>query len=90
MGTAGVETAVATVRGPAPPVAAGAASATEPQARHSPHRPTHLPVSHPHSAHRKTARARACLLMTGTLGDPTDNDPRAGAGLGTTARAAPC
>ena len=29
-----------------------AASATEPQAWHSPQRPTHLAVSHPHSVHR--------------------------------------
>jgi hypothetical protein len=28
------------------------ASSTVPQAWHSPHRPTHLPVSHPHSAQR--------------------------------------
>ena len=47
IGTAGVLTGPAAVR----PWAA-AASATLPQAWHSPQRPTHLPVSQPHSEQR--------------------------------------
>ena len=47
IGTARVVTGAAAVR------SAGAeASATEPHAWHSPHRPTHLPVSQPHSEQR--------------------------------------
>ena len=38
-------------------VGAAAASATEPQAWHSPQRPTHLAVSQPHSVQRKAGRA---------------------------------
>jgi hypothetical protein len=47
IGTAGELTGPAAVR----PTAA-AASATLPQAWHSPQRPTHFAVSHPHSAQR--------------------------------------
>ena len=47
IGTAGVDT------GPAAARRVGAlASATDPQAWHSPQRPTHLPVSQPHSEQR--------------------------------------
>ena len=48
IGTAGVVTGVAVVR----PAGRAAASATEPHAWHSPHRPTHFAVSHPHSEQR--------------------------------------
>ncbi len=48
MGSAGRLTGVAAAR----VVRATAPSATEPQVWHSPHRPTHLPVSQPHSLHR--------------------------------------
>ena len=47
MGTAGVETGPAAARRVGAP-----ASATDPQAWHSPQRPTHLAVSHPHSEQR--------------------------------------
>ncbi|GHS90129.1 hypothetical protein AGMMS50218_17670 [Actinomycetota bacterium] len=47
--------ACATVRGAPPP--GPTSSATEPQAWHSPHRPTHLAVVHPHSAQRYPGRA---------------------------------
>ena len=47
IGTAGVVTGPAAVR-----PRGAAASATLPHAWHSPHRPTHLAVSHPHSPHR--------------------------------------
>ncbi len=47
IGTARVVTGAAAVR-----IVGAAASATEPHAWHSPQRPTHLPVSHPHSAQR--------------------------------------
>ena len=48
IGTAGVVTGVAVVR----PGGTTAASATEPQAWHSPQRPTHFAVSQPHSEQR--------------------------------------
>ena len=48
IGTAGRVTGVATAR----PEGTVAASATDPQAWHSPHRPTHLGVSQPHSLQR--------------------------------------
>ena len=55
-------------------VASGAASATEPHAWHSPHRPTHFAVSQPHSLHRKEGRVFAVvLLMPGTLGQGADS-----------------
>ena len=38
-------------------------SATVPQAWHSPHRPTHLAVSQPHSAHRKVSRSRTAAFI---------------------------
>ena len=47
IGTAAVVTAEAAVR-----IVGAAVSATEPQAWHSPQRPTHLPVSQPHSLQR--------------------------------------
>ena len=47
IGTAGVETGPAAARSVGAP-----ASATEPQAWHSPQRPTHLTVSQPHSEQR--------------------------------------
>ena len=47
IGTAGVETGPAAARRVGAP-----ASATDPQAWHSPQRPTHLAVSHPHSEQR--------------------------------------
>ena len=47
IGTAGLVTGAAAAR-----VAGAAASATEPHAWHSPQRPTHLAVSHPHSLQR--------------------------------------
>jgi len=49
-----------------------AASATEPQAWHSPHRPTHLAVSQPHSVQRKAGREG--FVMAGTLGHRADNE----------------
>ena len=52
IGTAGRVTGLAVVR----PAGAAAASATEPQAWHSPQRPTHLAVSQPHSEQRKAGR----------------------------------
>ena len=48
IGTARVVTGEAAVRS----VGAAAASATDPHAWHSPQRPTHLPVSQPHSEQR--------------------------------------
>jgi hypothetical protein len=48
IGTAGELTGPAAVR----PEGWAALSATLPQAWHSPHRPTHLAVSQPHSEHR--------------------------------------
>ncbi|GAB2735503.1 hypothetical protein GCM10027273_12810 [Nocardioides pakistanensis] len=69
IGTAGLVTGPADVRPTGAP-----ASATLPQAWHSPHRPTHFAVSHPHSEHRKEGRGRAVdLLMAATLCHPTDN-----------------
>jgi len=63
MGTAGEVTGPAVVRPCGAP-----ASATVPQAWHSPHRPTHFAVSQPQSLHRKEGRARpVVLLMAGTL-----------------------
>ena len=68
--------------GPAAAAVAGAAvSATDPQAWHSPHRPTHLAASHPHSEQRKLARARplprpgwiGLVVMHRTLGEAADN-----------------
>ena len=47
MGRAGVTVAAGAVR---PARADGDATSTVPQAWHSPHRPTHLLVVHPHSA----------------------------------------
>ena len=47
MGTAGRVTGAAAAR-----AVGAAASATEPQAWHSPQRPTHLAVSQPHSVQR--------------------------------------
>ena len=47
IGTAGVETGPAAAR-----IVGAPTSATEPQAWHSPHRPTHLTVSQPHSVQR--------------------------------------
>ncbi len=47
MGTAALVTGAADVR-----IVGAAASATDPHAWHSPHRPTHLAVSHPHSLQR--------------------------------------
>ena len=47
IGTAAVVTGAADVR-----IVGAAASATDPHAWHSPHRPTHLPVSQPHSLQR--------------------------------------
>ncbi|GAB3195447.1 hypothetical protein GCM10027062_02430 [Nocardioides hungaricus] len=52
IGTAGRVTGAAGVR----PDGAAAASATEPQAWHSPQRPTHFAVSQPHSEHRNAGR----------------------------------
>src|SRR4029078_12501770 len=49
------------------------ASATDPHAWHSPHRPTHLEVSQPHSLHRKLGRD--ALAMGGTLGHGSDRLP---------------
>ena len=48
IGTAGVVTGAAVVR----PEGAAPTSATDPQAWHSPHRPTHLAVAQPHSEQR--------------------------------------
>ena len=53
IGTAGVVTGLAVVR----PWGTAAASATDPHAWHSPHRPTHFAVSHPHSEQRYAGRA---------------------------------
>ena len=47
MGTAAEVTGAAAVR-----IVGAAASATDPHAWHSPHRPAHLPVSQPHSLQR--------------------------------------
>ena len=57
IGTAGVLTGPAAVR-----PWTTAASATLPHAWHSPQRPTHLPVSQPHSEQRKLGRALALLM----------------------------
>ena len=65
-----------TVRGAPPP--GPASSATVPQAWHSPHRPTHLAVVHPHSAQRYPfdgvrERERAVAVVTrGTVSARTD------------------
>jgi len=48
IGTAGAVTGPVAVR----PVGWAAASATLPHVWHSPHRPTHLAASQPHSEHR--------------------------------------
>src|SRR5690625_1646932 len=48
------------------------ASATVPQAWHSPQRPTHLAVVQPHSEQRKLGRAVLVALMTLTLAAPAD------------------
>jgi hypothetical protein len=54
MGSAAERTgATATVRGPA---AAGPSSVTVPHAWHSPHRPAHFAVAHPHSVQRSAGR----------------------------------
>ena len=68
IGTAGVLT------GPAAARSTGAVvSRIEPQAWHSPHRPTHLVVSQPHSLQRWAGRgARAWADMVVTLGERTD------------------
>ena len=75
IGTAGALT------GPAAAADVGAAaSATEPQAWHSPQRPTHLAASQPHSEQRKLARARplprpdwiGLVVMHRTLGEAAD------------------
>jgi hypothetical protein len=59
MRTAGVTTDAGAVRGTlAPPI-----SPTLPQAWHSLHRPTHLTVVHPHSAHRKRGERRLVDLV---------------------------
>src|SRR5262245_20761905 len=49
-----------------------AASATDPQSWHSPQRPTHLEVSHPHSLQRNVGRG--VLGMGRTLRHWSDND----------------
>src|SRR3982750_3355813 len=71
IGIAGVLTGPATVRpwGTAP-------SATLPHAWHSPHRPTHLAVSHPHSEQRYVARGLACRGGP-TVGQRPDKPGRA-------------
>ena len=68
------------VTGPASVVRPGAppGSATVPHAWHSPHRPTHLGVCHPHSEHRSVtprlppAVRPAAFAMPATLGPPAD------------------
>lgn len=52
----------------------GPRSVRLPQAWHSPHRPTHLAASQPHSAHTNAPRSLALLVlaMLRTLGGPTD------------------
>ena len=51
-------------------------STTEPHAWHSPHRPTHFTVVHPHSAQRyPLARADALDVMSRTLGEAADRLP---------------
>jgi hypothetical protein len=60
MGTAGLDTGAAWVR----PVRAGAATSTVPHAWHSPQRPTHLLVVHPHSAQTYAGRAVLVLAMS--------------------------
>ena len=73
MGTAGVVTGAEAVR-----PAGVAASATEPQAWHSEHRPTHLAVSQPHSVQRNPGRGG--LGMRRTLDHRADSGAeRAGA-----------
>jgi len=49
-------------------------SLTDPQAWHSPHRPTHFTVAQPHSAHRKEL-PRVTFAMPKTLDGGTDNHP---------------
>jgi hypothetical protein len=53
------------------------AEAALPHAWHSPHRPTHLAVSHPHSEQRYAARCLA-LLMRRTLGQRADKPASTG------------
>ncbi len=75
IGTAGVVTGEACARG----CRTAAASATLPQAWHSPQRPTHLTVSQPHSLQRYDGRGDAlALLMAVTLGHRTDIPRQAG------------
>ena len=47
-------------------------SVTDPQAWHSPHRPTHLTVVHPHSVHRYAGLV-PFAAMRANLGEPTDS-----------------
>src|SRR5690606_32573030 len=76
IGTAGAVTAPgATICTPA----RAPSSSTVPHAWHSPQRPTHLVVRHPHSAHRYPVRC-AALLMAGTLPRSADKLPSAGGG----------
>jgi hypothetical protein len=54
------------------------ASSTVPQAWHSPQRPTHLPVSHPHSVQRYADRVRAALPEEDLLDTELAEDGPAG------------
>ncbi|GAA1448556.1 hypothetical protein GCM10009602_40170 [Nocardiopsis tropica] len=64
-------------------VAAGApASSTVPQAWHSPQRPTHLRVLHPHSAHRNVVFA--AFAMVATLAAAGDRPRRGRSGFSAT------
>ncbi|GAB4084544.1 hypothetical protein GCM10028784_11740 [Myceligenerans cantabricum] len=55
------------------PAWAGAESVTEPQAWHSPQRPTHFTVVQPHSVHAYAGLARLVVVATrGTLLRVTD------------------
>ncbi|GAA4115635.1 hypothetical protein GCM10022415_12200 [Knoellia locipacati] len=68
MGTAGRSTLLAAVvRAETAPT-----SVTDPQAWHSPQRPTHLTVVHPHSVHRYAGRA-PFAAMAANLGDASDS-----------------
>ena len=66
IGTAGRVTGLAVVR----PAGSDAASATDPQAWHSPQRPTHLVASQPHSEQRNAGRG--LFGMAGTLNGAAD------------------
>ena len=79
MGTAGLVTGVAAARS-----TGVAASTTDPQAWHSPQRPTHLLVSQPHSVQRWAGRAALAVLlddMAVTLGEGADNSSQPRCGL---------